>query len=91
MLAYLLSPSRGVRHVEPLPLWVCALTTVCGFGAAMGVYGRQYLGTGGDAVGALYVWRGRLGTWRAVALHAVDAWRQHGARSEQPPTESSCD
>ena len=33
-----------------------------------------YFGPGGDPVAALYVWRGGLGIWGAVALGAVGAW-----------------
>jgi len=33
-----------------------------------------YFGPGGDPVLALYIWRGGLGIWGAVALGAVGAW-----------------
>ena len=33
-----------------------------------------YFGPGGDPVAALYIWRGGLGIWGAVALGAVGAW-----------------
>jgi prolipoprotein diacylglyceryl transferase len=35
---------------------------------------QAYFGAGGDPVAALYVWRGGLGIWGAVALGSVGAW-----------------
>lgn len=39
---------------------------------------HSYFGEGGSPIEALYVWRGGLGVWGAVALGAVGAW--YGAR-----------
>jgi prolipoprotein diacylglyceryl transferase len=44
---------------------------------------QLYFGPGQNPVEALYVWRGGLGIWGAVALGAVGAWigcRRHGIR-----------
>ena len=35
---------------------------------------QQYFGTGGNPVEALYIWRGGLGIWGAIALGGVGAW-----------------
>jgi len=35
---------------------------------------QAYFGEGGDPVAALYVWRGGLGIWGAIALGGVGAW-----------------
>ncbi|WP_034608654.1 prolipoprotein diacylglyceryl transferase [Cellulomonas sp. URHD0024] len=44
---------------------------------------EAYFGPGGDPVAALYIWRGGLGIWGAVAFGAVGAWigcRRQGVR-----------
>ena len=42
---------------------------------------EPYFGAGGDPIRALYIWKGGLGIWGAIALGGVGAWigcRRHG-------------
>ena len=83
------SPSNGVWHLGPVPIRGYALCIILGIVLAIwavpfGLVGGRlyhvatdwelYFGEGKNPVTALYVWRGGLGIWGAIALGAVGVW-----------------
>jgi len=67
---------RGGRAEDVLDVatWVVPFGLVGGRLYHVVTSPQGYFGPGGDPVAALYVWRGGLGIWGAVALGTLGAW-----------------
>ena len=75
--------ARGGKagDMSDLALWAVPFGLVGGRAYHVATDWQLYFGEGASPVTALYVWRGGLGIWGAVALGAVGVWL--GARSKQ--------
>ncbi|MGA8208837.1 MAG: prolipoprotein diacylglyceryl transferase, partial [Nocardioidaceae bacterium] len=65
----------GVRgQVSDIAIWAVPFGLVGGRLYHVITDPGRYFGAGGDPLAALYVWRGGLGIWGAIALGGVGAW-----------------
>ncbi len=77
--------ARGGRpgDIQDLAVWAVPFGVVGGRLYHVATDWEKYFGEGKDPVTALYVWRGGLGIWGAIALGALGAWiwsRRRGVR-----------
>ncbi len=77
--------ARGGRpgEVQDLAIWAIPFGVVGARLYHVATDWEKYFGEGGEPIQALYVWKGGLGIWGAVALGAVGVWlwsRRKGVR-----------
>ncbi|TIC88598.1 prolipoprotein diacylglyceryl transferase [Nocardioides sp. GY 10113] len=74
--------ARGGRYgdIQDIAIWAVPFGLVGGRLYHVATDWEKYFGEGKDPISALYVWRGGLGIWGAIALGALGAYL--GARSK---------
>ena len=78
-------PRRPTRPVSDIAIWAVPFGLVGGRLYHVLTDPEHYFGEGGDPIAALYIWRGGLGIWGAIALGGVGAYIGCRRGIELPP------
>jgi prolipoprotein diacylglyceryl transferase len=83
----------GAQEVGDIAMWAVPAGIIGGRIYHVITSPEPYFGAGGEPIRALYIWKGGLGIWGAIALGAVGAWwgwravaAKRSARGESTPS-----